>query len=246
MEPGRRLRNGHAPCGPAASVILSAMSAVEREFKLRIPDAERFRALLARFEGVPRSRVRQVNHFFDTDARALRAARLALRLREEDGRFALALKGPQLSGSGALAEREEVEREIEPRAAESVLVGERCPLATLAALAPGALVREARARVGDPALRRLGSFENERLRLGPLAFPPGSAGPALVFELDETRFPDGSVEHELELELPAGADDAAIEQELRALFASLGLPFESAPSKAARFFGILERMRGPT
>ena len=79
----------------------------------------------------------------------------------------------------------------------------------------------------------------------PLAFPPGSPGPALVFELDETRFPDGSVERELELELPPGADAAAVEHALRALLASLGLPFESAPSKAARFFRILERMRGP-
>src|SRR5688572_26493878 len=212
------------------------MSAVEREFKLRIPDAERVRALLARCGDVPRSSARQVNHFFDTDERALRAAHMALRLRAEDGRFALALKGPQLAGAGALAEREELEREVEPRAAAAVLAGERCPLATLAALAPGTLVREAQARIGNAVLRRLGSFENERLRLGPLAFPPGSAGPALLFELDETRFPDGSVERELELELPPGAGAAAIEHGLRALFASLGLPFESAPSKAARFF----------
>jgi len=102
-------------------------------------------------------------------------------------------------------------------------------------------VRELRARAGTAALVPLGSFENERRRIGPLAFPPGSSGPELWFEFDTTHFPGGVVERELEVELPHDASPAAVERGLRELFAALELPFESAPSKAERFFALLER-----
>jgi len=221
---------------------------VEREFKLRIPDEAAWQALLARLAalgGHASPPALQTNHFFDSATGALRAARIALRLREERGAvtpFMLALKGPELAPGGTLAARPEEELALAPAEARAVLAGERCPLAWLAAspLGEAELVRRATAAVAGAPTRRLGSFENERLRVGPLAFPPGSGGPALVLELDRTSFPGGLVERELELELPAGADASEAERGLKALFSGVGLAVESVPSKAARLFRILD------
>jgi len=218
--------------------MLARVSGLEREFKLRLPGAAHA-AVARRFADWPAARVRQTNHFFDTAGGALRAARLALRLREEDGRFALALKGPELPAAGGLAVRAEVERALGAAEARAVLAGERAALDLLAEEG-GALVAEARARVAGQPLLRIGGFENERLRLGPRPFPAGAA--PVVLELDRTRFPDGTLEHELELELPEGADPAALADALQALCAELGIPFESAPSKAARCFRILDEL----
>jgi inorganic triphosphatase YgiF len=218
---------------------------VEREFKLRIPDEAAWHALLARLGALGGRAAEpelQTNHFFDSAAGALRAARIALRLREERGAFTLALKGPELAPGGTLAARPEEELFLAPAEARAVLAGERCPLAWLAAspLGEAELVRRATAAAAGAPTRRLGSFENERLRVGPLAFPPGSSGPELVLELDRTSFPGGLVERELELELPAGADASGIERGLEALFSGVGLAVESVPSKAARLFRILD------
>jgi len=219
--------------------------AIEREFKLRIPSAQAEARLLASLGPAPANGARQTNHFFDTAARALRGARLALRLREEESAFTLALKGP-LQGqgpdaSGALAARPEEELRVSADEARALLAGHRSPLALLeaSALAAAPLVREARARAGTAPLLHLGAFENERRRVGPLAFPRG--GPSLVFEFDTTHFPGGVIERELEVELPPDAPVAAIERELRALFTAGAVPFEPARSKAERFFALLER-----
>jgi hypothetical protein len=227
---------------------------IEREFKLAIPDEAAWRALRARLGGPSAPAARQVNHFFDTEARDLHRGRVALRLREERGRSTLALKGPELvgetalagetarPGGTALASRPEEELALEPREAAAILAGERSPLEAFRAslLARNALVQRALELAGRAPPWPLGAFENERTRLGPLAFPPGSRGPALVFELDRTTFPGGRVERELEVELPAGVDPAGVEPALRELFASLGIPVVTAPSKAARFFAALD------
>ncbi|MSR63510.1 MAG: CYTH domain-containing protein [Planctomycetes bacterium] len=216
---------------------------IEREFKLRIPDAEAEQRLLTSLGGAPARSARQTNHFFDTAQRALRDALLALRLREEQGVYTLALKGPLLGAPGALAARPEEELTLSADEARALLDGRRSPLALLEAslLAAAPLVHELRARAGTAPLLHLGAFENERLRVGPLAFPREGGGSELVFEFDTTHFPGGVIERELELELPRDAPVAAIEGALRALFAACGVPLEPARSKAERFFALLER-----
>ena len=212
---------------------------IEREFKLRIPSEDRLQALAARLGGARAIPVRQVNHFFDTVAGDLRAARIALRLREEGGRCVLTLKGPLLGAEAALAERPEEELEVSPSTAAAILAGTLAPLDVLEhGLAGRPLVERAGELVRSLRLERLGAFENERLRIGPLAFPSGSSAP-LVFELDRTRYPDGCIERELEVELPAGARPSEVERGLAALFAELGMALEPTPSKAARFFRSL-------
>jgi uncharacterized protein YjbK len=218
---------------------------VEREFKLRIPNEAALAELRARLGAPHAPPVLQVNHFFDTEGGALRRARIALRLRSESTpegtAFTLALKGPSLDERSTLAARPEEELVLTEPVARGILSGARSPLDVLLAglLGEVALVRRACELAGNEPLLRIGSFENERTRVGPLAFPPGSAGPALAFELDETRFPDGSVEHELEVELAAGARPAEVERALAELLTSLGIRMEAAQSKAARFFRSL-------
>jgi len=224
---------------------------VEREFKLRIPDEAALAALRARLGGPVAPAVLQVNHFFDTEERVLRRARIALRLRSETAAnggatFTLCLKGPLLAGQTSLAARPEEELVLTEPVARELLSGARAPLGVLRAspLAEVALVHRACALVGDEVVRCIGSFENQRTRVGPLSFPPGSNGPPLVFELDCTRFPDASLEHELEVELPAGARPAEVERALGDLLSSLGIPPEPVESKAARFFRILDAPAG--
>lgn len=220
---------------------------LEREFKLRLPSEEALVALREALGGSAAAPVLQVNHFFDTPARDLGRARIGLRLREERGLATLALKGPSQAAHGALATRAEEELALAPDAARDLLAGTRCPLAWLcaSALASAPLVMRAAAAAGGTPTHRLGSFENERQRVGPVRFPPGADGTPLVFELDRTRFPGGLVERELELELPPGLATDGIERALAALFARLGLPMESAPSKAARFLRRLDSAPTP-
>ena len=226
------------------------METFEREFKLRIASEQQLHALIRHLGGASAPPVLQVNHFFDTAERALHAEHFSLRLRAESGVFTLTLKGPQQPGPGSLAVRPEEELEVPAAEAGRILDGTRSALQLLrTARAETALHRRASAMVGTKPLRRLGSFQNERLRLGPLRFPPDSAGPELIFELDRTHLPDGTIARELELELPAGVAPAPVAAALERLLSDLGIPLESAPSKAALFFRILDELRpvpGPT
>lgn len=225
---------------------------IEREFKLRIPDEAAWQALLSELGGPVAPAALQVNHFFDTHTRALRRARIALRLRSESGpsgqgaSFVLALKGPLLADHPALAARPEEELALAEAEAREILCGARSALEAFRAsrLSGSALVQEALALAGHQPLLHLGAFENERTRVGPLSFPPGSRHLPLVFELDRTRFPGERVERELELELPSGAQPHEVERALHELLSHLGIPVEPVPSKAARFFRILDAQRG--
>jgi uncharacterized protein YjbK len=238
---------------------------IEREFKLCIPDEDARQRLLDELGPGATHTARQVNHYFDSARNTLRLARIALRLREEDGRFTLTLKGDTAGGDTAggdtaesetvlaetgtpastLTTRTEEEREIEPSEARSILEGRLSPLEILAhgELAEAPLIRRAQALLATEALVWLGSFENERTRVGPLVYPRGSRQPALLFEFDRTRFPGGLVELELEVELPPEADAPATERALEALFRSVALTPTSAAPKVARFLQILDASR---
>ncbi len=224
---------------------------IEREFKLRIPDEAAWAALLGCLAGPVAPPVLQINHFFDTATGALRRARLALRLRSETPRggtgvFALTLKGPLLASHPALAVRPEEELALAESEARGILSGARSPLEVLRASGLGdrALVRQGLELVGQDPLLHLGAFENERTRVGPVPVAHGSSALPLVFELDCTRFPDGRIERELELELPPEAEPGVVERALAGLFSRIGVPLEPVPSKASRFFRSLDAPPG--
>lgn len=211
---------------------------MEREFKLALADADAAARLRRALPAARSTHVRQTNHFFDTRPGALRALRLALRLRAEEERWFLTLKGPRVQEAGGLAARPEEELELEPTRATEILRGVRAPLAEF----PGSsLVEQARRAVEGQELVHLGAFENERERIGPLRL--GALDVPVVLELDRTSYPDG-VAHELEVELPDGLTAEALERELRALWQRLDLPWRAGANKAARFFRLLDARAG--
>lgn len=214
-------------------------SHVETEFKLRIDDEAGFERLLAELGASDLSPAEQTNHFFDSEDSRLRAARMALRLREENGAFTITLKGKG-TGDGVLTTRGEVETVVDASTAESILSGARSTLDALeAAFAndPPELAAAARACLGDGALTYLGAFTNERRRVGPRRL--GADGPEVVLELDRVQFPGVPPQFELELEINTARAEAC-ERELRALFERLDLGWGTSPSKAARFFALTD------
>jgi hypothetical protein len=177
----------------------------EVELKLGLPSAAehaRLREALDAAGGFVRA-VRQENLFLDGTHDELSNARVALRVRtEHDDGLAAVLLTLKAGGTSAddVADRPEWECPL-PLDAEAV---QRDPSRLLALdLEP---VREVLRRVpGVAGLRSLGGFSNDRrvyrvpLDLPAIAFP--AARIETDWELDRTEFPDGSVDHELEVEL---------------------------------------------
>jgi inorganic triphosphatase YgiF len=220
--------------------------AIETELKLRLPDdaaRQRLLALLLRPGIALPEPSLQENHFFDTEDDALRRNECALRLRAEDGRWELALKGPALStGDAALHVRGEEQRTLDARAAAAVLDGSRSPLDLLLETRPQAsLVRRVRELVGREPLVPKGSFRNERLRLGPEQL---ARAWELCLELDRTTFPGGTIDQELEVELRESRQAPAVLAALRALLREAKIEWAPASSKVARLFRILDGDRG--
>ena len=229
----------------------------EIEFKLRLegPAALEAVALAAERRGASRSApVEQENHFFDTPDAALRSEGVVVRLRREDGRFVLAVKGARLaSGDARLHVRAEHEAAIPERHGNTILDGAVLDLAYL---------RDALGEVGPELVERLrgiarvetlghvGSFRNRRLRVGPLRTASeaseakgGADSPQLTLELDRTELPGGRVDHEVELEV-AEHHRGAGERLLEELLSEAAVRGEPATSKAKRFFEALHAQQG--
>jgi uncharacterized protein YjbK len=189
---------------------------VEREVKLRIRDRAGFERLLAAV--APLRTLHQVNRYFDTPSRSLAAEGAAVRVREEEGRVVLTVKSGARRGPGRV-EVEEWECDLDPVAWRAIELGE-APLATVA------FEPLERVRAGRP-LVLVGRLENTRLEA---RAPDGT-----LFQLDETRFPWGETDYELEIESDdvAGALAAAKE-----LLAKLGVAFdEHVRTKQERLLG---------
>jgi len=215
---------------------------IERELKLRLTAAEAAR--LSRAAGPAQREKVQINHYLDTPAGELRERHFGLRLREEDDGLRLTLKGPSQS-TGDIHQRLEIEADLPATEGRRILDGE-APLNGLPITLPDAL-----AELGPQAIVPLGVVRNLRRILNvtlPLSQDPkagDSSRPtvALALELDETRFQDGSVDHELELELaPHGAGEPPAENvlaTLRAYLHGLGIPWR--PRGRGKFWRFLER-----
>lgn len=196
----------------------------EREIKLRITSPDGFRRLVASLPVA--STTLQRNHYFDTSDGALARAGALVRVREEEGRIALAVKRGVARGPARI-DADEWEAPLDPSLWEAVRAGR-------------AAIQEARFAPLDEAaaglaLRCVGSVENTRR----VARGPSGAR----WELDETRFPWGEVHHELEVE----SDDPAGDLErARAHLARLGVAWdEEARTKSERLLaGLRARARG--
>jgi|GEM_PF-611964 len=210
----------------------------EVELKLRVPDGQALEAVQKAARGVPEEVVQQINSFFDTRDLVLNEAKYAVRLRQEDGRFFVTAKGPSTESlGGAIASRGEQEVEIHAALAKKIKEGEVSPLSPLEGGSEQRreLVARIRKLAGGKKLIRIGEFKNERRRIGVRLQSPGGPLP-LVLELDKTTFPDGSVHHEVEVEIPKDLHMEMVKDAVERLFADAGVRGESTTSKAERFF----------
>jgi len=249
LDPGPTVATPVLTAEPVAlHPVAPEQERIEVEFKLRIAGAGDLLALAAQLPALEAAltgrAALQLNHFFDTSDWTLQALACTLRLREESGRFVLGAKGPaETSADGALSRRAEEEVDVDVALARQVLAGRLPPLEPLQARFgrdPASLTARIANTLGERPLRHVGSFKNERRRIGPLELPAADGPLSLVFEIDRTEFPFGRVDHEIEVEV-AAADAERAGSALRALFQRAGLPWRSAASKAARLFGTLAR-----
>ena len=198
---------------------------VEVEIKLGLVNPEQRDALLAALPPSTHTLV-QDNYYFDTSAGRLSRARIMLRIRYEagaeqvTGRAVMAAKRRRSRTDAGRFEADEIEHIMEPETWRAVVTG-----SLNAAQLDNPVTRWVNAEVGPiENLEILGLVSNERIVVPAAGY---------IFEVDRTRFPDGSVDVEVEVE----TDDidgarAAVEQYARKAGVAL---FEQTKGKHRRF-----------
>ncbi|MGB5603989.1 MAG: CYTH domain-containing protein [Gammaproteobacteria bacterium] len=220
----------------------------EIEFKFVVADKKAFHQLVEHLRlsaSVLDHGVNQTNHFFDSRTFCLRQSHFAIRLRQEGTNHILTLKAEQQPDSSEIAvltDRIEQEAELPHETAQALLQGMDTPQQVIrryfedSSSAPLQFIQSA---CGDQALIHIGEFVNHRIRLPRVRIPVGKYWETIEFELDTSTFPNGRIDHELEIEISEHSDAAAMEAALIELFEQAGIDWYSAPSKAERFFNAL-------
>jgi uncharacterized protein YjbK len=220
----------------------------EIEFKFAVKSRQAFADLLDHLE-LPSSLldkgITQINHFFDSTNCCLHQRHFVIRLREENNRYLLTIKGEQDSDAVAdsiLTSRIEEEAILTAASAQALLDGSASPRQVIRdsfTNRAAALLDMIDSACYQQKLVHIGEFRNVRIHLPPVSLPVANAGEKLEFELDTSTFPDGSNEYEIEIEISEHSDAASIEAALKALFQQANIDWHSAPSKAERFFAAL-------
>ncbi|MFH1145302.1 MAG: CYTH domain-containing protein [Candidatus Eisenbacteria bacterium] len=215
------------------------MAPIEQEYRFALSRDEfrRLRQALA----PPLGSVLQENHYLDTESWALRLRGYGLRLRIEDGTpRLLTLKGPAREEGGdrlrGITRREETESPVPPGTAPEILEGRR-PLGDLGLDLPAVLMDHATQRV-----LVWGRIETRRRTYRP-GLPECERLPAFLFELDEVRFPNGRVDHELEVEWQ-GTAGRALDRALHEFLEHLGIPVR--PRNSSKLARLLHSLGGGT
>ena len=218
----------------------------EIEFKFAVADKQAFRQLLEYLDlstSILDHGVRQINHFFDSETFCLRAHHHAIRLRQEAQRYALTLKAEQqASPTAVLSDRAEHEVEIPEATALALLQGITSPRQVIRqhfSDRSSTVLPLIQAACADQALVHIGEFTNERIYLPPVSIAVGKNAETVVFEFDTSTFPNGNVDHEIEIEISEDQDASAIQTALIGLLDQAGIQWSDAPSKAKRFFRAL-------
>lgn len=226
------------------------MTGKEIEFKFRVADEDALDAF-AQALGLERKEIgirRQRNTFFDSADGRLRAQGLSLRLRSDDDRRILTIKGKGVprSDDGVLLERFEAECDVTTDDAEAILSGALSPLAFIRDSKKKEVVRglaSVESALGDADLSCLGSFENERTTLPEMEIEIEGQVERVVFELDRTSYPNGRVDCEIEAEVGPETDAELVGTCIYALLADVGIEWTPSASKLTRFREILEQDR---
>ncbi|MEA3296905.1 MAG: CYTH domain-containing protein [candidate division Zixibacteria bacterium] len=167
---------------------------------------------------------RHLNAFLDTEDRKLADAGWALRVRAENQRGLVTIKSIATESAAAFI-RQEMEAEIQRSEALEVFALRRDVMSF-----PVIPIEYLREKLGDLSLMMLVKFENLRqkkyFKIGDYTY---------TLEVDKTEFSDGSVDYELEVELPNTDRVETVQDALRKMFNSLSIPFErQSESKFAR------------
>ena len=220
----------------------------EIEFKFGVSEKQAFYQLVAHLklpESVLTEGVTQVNHFFDSPSLCLHKKHFAIRLREEKDKNLLTVKGektPPAKENSVLSSRVEEEVAVPRQTAVDLLHGRIAPQQAIRdhfkSKSPPILTMINTA-CDDQGLVHIGEFSNIRIHLPAVILPGANSSDKLEFELDTSTFPDGSIDHEIEVEIAEHTDAAQVESALIELFQQAGIKWHSAPSKAARFFATL-------
>jgi uncharacterized protein YjbK len=195
----------------------------EIEIKLNLGSFTNYLKLMG-FLGRTEKEERHLNAFFDTEDRQLSMAGWALRVRAENHRGLITIKSiAKESGSAFI--RQEVEAEISRSVALDILALQADVMDQ-----PVLPVEYLIEKVGRLDVMILVKFENLRqkkfFRIADFNY---------LLEIDKIEFGDGSVDYELEVELPDISRLETVDDNLRRIFSSLAIPYEvQTESKFAR------------
>lgn len=202
---------------------------MEVERKLLLPDRHAWSALAQHLRGA--QSLHQHNRFLDDAARTWQTTGLALRVREVDDCTWLTVKGPGVQ-DGDFVRRAEWEQEIPRHHRDLLLAGDATSTAWVVQWLSG---RGAEAPAGSGApLREIAAFSNLR-HLGWWEHD----GRPWEIALDRSRYPDGSVVYELELELRDQAA-APASAALDALLTAAGV--DATPSTVSKRHRLAEAL----
>ena len=217
----------------------------ETELKLALASKAELDAVRLVVGGRAVAPVKQENHFFDSADRVLDAAKHACRLRREGDAFIVTVKGPsKASEGGLLTERAEEEVKVSWGQADRMLKGLASPLAAFGTrgAAKPAVVGEVEVLLAGKPLVYIGGFRNLRTRVN-ADVTVGGRAVGVVFEFDETTFPGNRIDFELEVEVPAGVDAAALKTALDGICTRARVTPRAASSTLKRFMTVLQAMR---
>ncbi len=223
----------------------------EIELKYRFHDANTFQRVKETAMSISQAKdfllLKQNNYFFDTSDLILRANSLAIRLRYENDRFILCIKGndPKAAkNQKSMSIKLEYEDDIPETIARQLLEQKCSPLDYLLAQSAANDSKKIRTREflckqisilsSNKPLQMIGSFTNQRT-----CIPVAIAQNEFLLEMDETTFKSEIIHYEVELEIPTSLHYQNAEHFLLELFQKANAQFFASNGKAERFYQFL-------
>ncbi len=201
------------------------MFSQETEIKVDLAVEENRKKLLAFFPGEKKV-LEQENYFFDTAEGMLSQSGWALRLRLEEERASLTLKGTTSESRAGLAIRPEISARWDYERARQALAEGISSVEIL----PLSIAEMAKLPAGGVKLEKKIHFKNYRVSI-----PHRMANLDLVLEIDRTEYDNGEVDFELEVEIPDAVLYDSVIEGLESLLRRLEIPLRyHARSKFAR------------
>ncbi|MFQ5499864.1 MAG: CYTH domain-containing protein [Candidatus Zixiibacteriota bacterium] len=195
----------------------------EIEVKLSLGSFTNYLKLIG-FLGHIDSEEHQLNGFFDTPDCSLLAGGWALRVRAENDQGRITAKSTKERGDLAVV-RQEIE-ELISRGDALALLSEQANVLECNTAPVRYIVEQFHPRQLCSSVFFSNTRQRKLLRLGDFNY---------LLEVDKTEFADGSIDYELEIELPDTDRVEQLEGQLHKLFDSLDIPFIHQPdSKLAR------------